>query len=285
VIPAPFAYARPTTVDEALQAVADGGEDVKIMAGGQSLIPVMRLRLAAPETVVDLGRVAELRGVRDDGDALVIGAMTTHHDVLVDPLIARYAPLIAEATETVADRQVRARGTFGGALAHADPAGDLPAVALALDAEFVVAGPGGARRTVPAADFFVDYLTTALEEGELLVEIRVPKHEGWGAHYEKFQRVAQAWSIVAVAAVVRREDGRIAEARIGLTNMGPTPLRARAVEAALTGAEATSEVIASAARSAAEGTSPSSDLNGRADYRQHLAQVLTRRAVTAAAGL
>jgi carbon-monoxide dehydrogenase medium subunit len=277
MIPAPFEYARPTTVDEALQAVAHGGEDVKILAGGQSLIPVMRLRLAAPETVVDLTRVAELRGVRDDGDAIVIGAMTTHSDVIADPLIAQYAPLIAEATETVADRQVRHRGTFGGALAHADPAGDLPAVALALDAEFVIAGL--------AADFFVDYLTTALEEGEILVEIRVPKREGWGMHYEKFNRVAQAWSIVAVAAAVRRENGRIAEARIGLTNMGPTPLRASAVEAALAGADATPEAVAAAAAHAAEGTSPSSDLNAQADYRQHLVTVLTRRAVTAAAGL
>src|SRR3712207_2767933 len=187
MIPAPFAYARPTTVDEALQAIASGGEDVKIMAGGQSLIPVMRLRLAAPETVVDLSRIAELRGVRDDGDAIVIGAMTTHADVVADPLVRQFAPLIAQATETVADRQVRHRGTFGGALAHADPAGDLPAVALALDAEFVVASPGG-RRTVPAADFFVDYLTTALAEGELLVEIRVPKLTGqWGMRYEKFK--------------------------------------------------------------------------------------------------
>jgi carbon-monoxide dehydrogenase medium subunit len=285
MIPAPFAYARPTTVDEALQAVASGGEDVKILAGGQSLIPVMRLRLAAPETVVDLTRVAELRGVREEEDAIVIGAMTTHSDVLSDPLIARYAPLIAEATETVADRQVRHRGTFGGALAHADPAGDLPAVALAMDAEFVIAGLDG-RRTVPAADFFVDYLTTALEEGELLVEIRVPKLRGtWGMHYEKFNRVAQAWSIVAVAAAVRREDGRIAEARVGLTNMGPTPLRARAVEVALVDVEATHEAVAAAAEHAVEGTSPSSDLNAQADYRRHLATVLTRRAVVAAAGL
>jgi carbon-monoxide dehydrogenase medium subunit len=285
MIPAAFEYARPTSVDEALQAIAEGGDDVKVLAGGQSLIPVMRLRLAAPETVVDLSRVAELRGVRDDGDAIVIGAMTTHHDVMTDPLIQQYAPLIAEATETVADRQVRARGTFGGALAHADPAGDLPAVALALDAEFVIAGLEG-RRTVPAAEFFVDYLTTALEEGDLLVEIRVPKLAGeWGMRYEKFNRVAQAWSIVAVAAVVRRENGHIAEARIGLTNMGSTPLRASAVEAALAGADASPEAIAAAARSAAEGTSPSSDLNAQADYREHLAQVLTRRAVTAAAGL
>ena len=283
--PAAFASARPTTMDEALQAVASGGEDVKIMAGGQSLIPVMRLRLAAPETVVDLTRVAELRGVREEENAIVIGAMTTHSDVLSDPLIGRYAPLIAEATETVADRQVRHRGTFGGALAHADPAGDLPAVALALDAEFVIAGLEG-RRTVPAAEFFVDYLTTALEEGELLVEIRVPKLRGtWGMHYEKFNRVAQAWSIVAVAALVRREEGRIAEARVGLTNMGPTPLRARGVEAALVDVDATREAVAAAAEHAAEGTSPSSDLNGQADYREHLARVLTRRAVTVAAGL
>ncbi|NEK85883.1 xanthine dehydrogenase family protein subunit M [Blastococcus saxobsidens] len=285
MIPAPFSYARPTTVEEALQAIAEGGEDVKVLAGGQSLIPVMRLRLAAPETVVDLGRVDGLRGVRDDGDAIVIGAMTTHSDVLSDPLIAEHAPLIAEATGTVADRQVRHRGTFGGALVHADPAGDLPAVALALDAEFVIVGPGG-RRTVPAAEFFVDYLTTAVEEGELLVEVRVPKLAGsWGMRYEKFNRVAQAWSIVAVAAVVRRENGRIAEARVGLTNMGPTPLRARQVEEALAGAEATAEAVAAAAERAAEGTEPSSDLNAQADYRQHLATVLTRRAVTAAAGL
>jgi carbon-monoxide dehydrogenase medium subunit len=285
MIPAPFAYARPTTVDEALQAVASGGEDVKILAGGQSLIPVMRLRLAAPETVVDLTRVAELRGVREEDATIVIGAMTTHSDVLSDPLIARYAPLIAEATETVADRQVRHRGTFGGALAHADPAGDLPAVALAMDAEFVIAGLEG-RRTVPASEFFVDYLTTALEEGELLVEIRVPKLRGaWGMHYEKFNRVAQAWSIVAVAALVRREEGRIAEARVGLTNMGPTPLRAHAVEAALVDVEATREAVAAAAAHAAEGTSPSSDLNAQADYREHLVTVLTRRALTVAAGL
>lgn len=285
MIPAPFEYARPTTVDEALQAVAAGGEDVKIMAGGQSLIPVMRLRLAAPSTVVDLGRVAEMRGVREDGDALVIGAMTTHAEVLTDPLIAQHAKLIAEATETVADRQTRRRGTFGGALAHADPAGDLPAVALALDAEMVITGPNG-RRTVPASEFFVDYLTTALDEGEILVEIRVPKLAGeWGVRYEKFNRVAQAWSIVAVAAAVRRENGHIAEARIGLTNMGPTPLRASATEAALSGAAASADAVAAASRSAAEGTSPSSDLNAQADYREHLARVLTRRAVAAAAGL
>jgi aerobic carbon-monoxide dehydrogenase medium subunit len=285
VIPAAFDYARPSTVEEALQVIAEGGDDVKVLAGGQSLIPVMRLRLAAPELVVDLTRISELRGVREEGDVLVVGAMTTHSDVLTDPLLARYGQLLVQATETVADRQVRHRGTFGGALAHADPAGDLPAVALALDAEFVLVGPSG-RRTVPAAEFFVDYLTTALEEGELLVEIRLPKlGEDWGVRYEKFNRVAQAWSIVAVAAAVRREDGRIAEARIGLTNMGSTPLRATATEQALLGADVSMEAVTAAAALAADGTSPSSDLNAQSDYRQHLARVLTRRALAAATGL
>jgi carbon-monoxide dehydrogenase medium subunit len=285
VIPAAFDYVRPSTVEEALQVIAEGGDDVKVLAGGQSLIPVMRLRLAAPELVVDLTRIPELRGVREDGDALVVGAMTTHSDVLTDPLLARYGQLLVQATETVADRQVRHRGTFGGALAHADPAGDLPAVALALDAEFVLAGPSG-RRTVPATEFFVDYLTTALEERELLVEIRLPKlGEDWGVRYEKFNRVAQAWSIVAVAAAVRREGGRIAEARIGLTNMGSTPLRATATEQALLGADVSLEAVTAAAALAADGTSPSSDLNAQADYRQHLARVLTRRALAAATGL
>jgi carbon-monoxide dehydrogenase medium subunit len=285
VIPAAFDYARPSTVEEALQVIAEGGDDVKVLAGGQSLIPVMRLRLAAPELVVDLTRIPELRGVREDGDALVVGAMTTHSDVLTDPLLARYGQLLVQATETVADRQVRHRGTFGGALAHADPAGDLPAVALALDAEFVLAGPSG-RRTVPATEFFVDYLTTALEEGELLVEIRLPKlGEDWGVRDEKFNRVAQAGSIVAVAAAVRREGGRIAEARIGLTNMGSTPLRATATEQALLGADVSLEAVTAAAALAADGTSPSSDLNAQADYRQHLARVLTRRALAAATGL
>jgi aerobic carbon-monoxide dehydrogenase medium subunit len=284
VIPAAFAYARPTTVEEALQAIADGGDDVKILAGGQSLIPVMRLRLAAPETVVDLTRVEGLRGVREEGDQLVIGAMTTHADVLTDPLLAQYGQLIVQATETVADRQVRRRGTFGGALAHADPAGDLGAVALALGAEFVVTGPNGERR-VPADDFFLDYLTTALAPDELLTAIRVPKlGAGWSSHYEKFNRVAQAWSIVGVAALVKRSNGTISEARIGLTNMSSTPVRARAVESALAGVDATADAVGRAAEQAAEGTNAPSDLSGQADYREHLARVLTKRAVLAAAG-
>ncbi len=284
MIPSAFDYAAPATVAEALSVLADAGDDVKLMAGGQSLIPVMKLRLADPAMVVDLGRIVELSGVRDDGDALLIGAMTTHHQIATDPLIAEHVPLLAKAAATVADPQVRHRGTFGGALVHADPAGDMPAPVLAADATFILAGPNGERR-VAAADFFQGYFTTAVDDGEILTHIRVPKYTGWGAHYEKFTRVAQQWSIVSVAAMVRVEGGTIAEARVGLTNMASTPLRATAVEQALAGAPLTREAIATASAHAAEGTDPASDLNGDAGYRRHLAEVLTKRAVFAAAGL
>ncbi len=283
MIPAKFDYVAPTTVEEALQAMAEAGDEGKVIAGGQSLLPVLRMRLNAPEMVIDLAKIESLRGVRDDGDALVIGAMTTHADVLSDPLVREHALLITKAVTEVADPQVRHRGTFGGALAHADPAGDLGAPALALDAQFVIAGPGGTR-TVAAADFFVDLFTTALEESELLTEVRVPKHTGWGAHYEKFVRVAHQWPIVAVAAAVKVDGGTISQARVGLTNMGSTPLRANAVEQALVGQPATDAAVRAAAATAGDGTNPPSDLNGDADYRRHLATVLTRRAVLAAAG-
>lgn len=281
MIPAQFDYVRAGTVDEAVSTLGERGDDAKVIAGGQSLIPLLRLRLAYPEVLVDVGRVTEMQGVRDDGDHIVIGAMTTHHAVIRDPLVREHAGLIAEATETVADPAVRHRGTFGGALSHADPAGDLPAVALALNAAMVIAGSRG-RRTVPASEFFVDYLQTAVAPDELLVEVRVPKHTGWGYRYEKFHRVAQSWAIVGVAAVVNRSNGTIGEARVGLTNMGSTPIRAAAVEQALAGAAA--DGIPQAAARAAEGTRPPSDLNGGADYRQHLVRVLTRRALTTAAG-
>ncbi len=283
MIPAQFDYVAPATIEEALQALAEGGDDAKIIAGGQSLLPVLRMRLNAPELVIDLGKIESLRGVRDDGDAIVIGAMTTHHDVQHDPLVREHALLLSKAETEVADPQVRHRGTFGGALAHADPAGDLGAPALALDAQFVVAGSGGTR-TIEAADFFVDLFTTAMDELEILTEIRIPKRSGWGAHYEKFVRVAHQWPIVAVAAAVKVDGGTIKEARVGLTNMGSTPLRARAVEEALVGQPATDDAVRAAAAAAAEGTNPPSDLNGDADYRRHLATVLTRRAVLAAAG-
>jgi len=285
VIPAPFDYVRPASAAEAVQALAQAGEDAKVLAGGQSLLPILRLRLAYPSMLIDLGGIDELSGVSNDDEAIEIGAMTTHHEVLHNSLIAEHAPLVVQATRTVADRQVRHLGTFGGSLAHADPAGDLPAVALAMEAELRVLGPSG-ERTVPAREFFLDYLTTALQPTEILTSIRIPKlPEGWSTHYEKFSRVAQAWSIVAVAAVVHRSNGSIAEARIGLTNMGNTPLRAHAAEQALAGADATPAAVAAACARAAEGTTPPSDLSARADYREHLAGVLARRAVSAAAGI
>ena len=283
MIPAGFEYVAPATVDEALAALAGSG-DAKVLAGGQSLMPVLRMRLAAPELLVDLGKLDELRGIREDGDAIVIGAMTPHSVVQSDPLVAEHAKLLALATEKVGDPQIRHRGTFGGSLAHADPAADLPAAAVALGAEMVVAGQSG-RRTVPAGEFFTDLFTTAVGEDELLVEIRVPKHTGWGAHYEKFTQTAQQWPIVGVAAAVRLENGTIAEAGVALTNMGSTPVRATAVEQALVGQSASDEAVRTAAASAAVGTSPPSDLQGDAEYRRHLATVLTRRAVLAAAGV
>ncbi len=242
------------------------------------------MRLNAPEMVIDLGRIDSLRGIRDDGDAIVIGATTTHYDVLHDPLVNEHCALIARAVAEVADAQIRHRGTFGGALAHADPAGDLGAPALALGAEFVIAGPGGTR-TVTAEDFFVDLFETAVGEDEILTEVRVPKHTGWGAHYEKFVRIKHQWAIVAVAATVKSNGATISEAKIGLTNMGSTPLRARATEAGLAGAEVSEDGVRAACDRAAEGTNPPSDLNGDADYRRHLATVITRRAVLGAAGV
>ena len=284
MIPAQFDYVAPDDVAGAVAALA-ADEDAKVLAGGQSLIPVLRLRLSYPTTLVDLRKIDELRGVREDGADLVIGAMTRHSDVVVDPLVRRHAGLVAEATATVADPAVRHRGTFGGALAHADPAGDLAAVAVALDAQLVAEGPGG-RRSIAAQEFFQDYLQTALSPDELLVEVRIPKLEGeWGVHYEKFNRVAQAWAIVGAAVAVRRDNGSIAEARVGLTNMGSTPVRATAVEEALRGAPAEAGAIAAAAAHAADGTTPPEDLGGKADYRRHLAQVLTRRALMTAARL
>jgi carbon-monoxide dehydrogenase medium subunit len=281
VIPAQFDYVRPSTPEEAVAAL-QGSDDAKILAGGQSLLPVLRLRLAAPELIVDLGGIPELRGVREDGDHIVIGAMTTHHDVIRDELVREHVGLLADAEATVADPQVRHRGTLGGSLAHADPAGDLGAVALALDAEFVIVGSEG-RRTVPAAEFFVDYFTTALAEDELLAEIRFPRYTGWRHHYEKFNRTAQAWSMVAVAVALNVDSsGTITEARVGLTNMGTTPIRASGVEQALVGQQAGEDSAKAAAQHATEGTAAPSDADAAADYREHLARVLTGRAVLAA---
>lgn len=284
MIPASFDYVAPSTVEEALSALSQAGDDAKVLAGGQSLLPVLRMRLADPQVVVDLGKIGEMNGIREDGDSIVIGAMATHHEVMRDRLVREHASLITLATRTVADPQVRHRGTFGGSIAHADPAGDMLAPALALDAEMVIASSDG-RRSVPAAEFFQDYFTTALGPEDLLVEVRVPKWTGWGAHYEKFNRVAQAWSMVGVAAAIQVSGGAVAQARIALTNMGPTPIRATGVEQALVGQSPTSESVREAARRATEGTSATADASADVDYREHLAEVLTGRAVIAASGV
>jgi aerobic carbon-monoxide dehydrogenase medium subunit len=283
VIPAKFDYTRPASLDEAMRALASD-DDAKVIAGGQSLLPLLRLRFAYPSTLVDIGALEELRGVRDLGESLEIGALTTHYELTRDPLIKAHAGLLAETAETIADPAVRHRGTIGGALSHADPAGDLPAVVTALDATLVVHGLDGPREITPA-DFFSDYLTTTLAPGEILTAIRVPKLDGWGYRYEKFHLTAQCWAIVGVAAVARRADGHVAEARVGLTNMGSVPVRARAAEAAAAGAQASAEALAEAGARADEDTNPPDDLRAAADYRRHLARVLTGRALAAAAGV
>jgi len=285
MIPAEFDYVRPASLADAVSALAQGGDDAKVIAGGQSLLPLLRLRLTFPELLVDVGGLDELRGVADQGESLLIGAGTTHYQLTRDPLIAAHCGLLAQAAAMVADPAVRHRGTIGGSLAHADPAGDLPAVVLALDATLVATGPQG-RREIPAGEFFADYLTTTLRPGEILTGIRVRKlGQGWGYRYEKFHRTAQAWAIVGVAALARRSNGQVAEARVGLTNMGPVPIRAAAVEAAAAGADASAAALTAAAAAAADGTNPPADLHGQPDYRSHLARVLTGRALAAAAGV
>ncbi|RFS86665.1 xanthine dehydrogenase family protein subunit M [Actinomadura spongiicola] len=281
MIPATFDYTRPASVDDAVRALSDAGEDAKLLAGGQSLMPLLRLRLAFPDALIDLGRVDALREIRDEGDTLLVGAMATHHQVIRDPLVRAHLPLLARAAETVADPAVRHRGTFGGSLVHADPAGDLPAVALALDAVFLVRSVRG-EREIRASEFFVDWMTSAMEPDELLVGVRMPKlGSGWGVHYEKFHRTAQAWAIVGVACAVRRDGDVVEDARVALTNMGPVPVRAGGVENAVRGRPVSEGTFRSAAEHATEGTEPPSDLHGSAEYRSHLATVLTARALTA----
>ena len=282
MIPAQFDYVRAGSLGEAVQELA-ADEDAKVLAGGQSLLPLLRLRLAYPSKLVDVGRLPELTGVHDRGDHVFIGAMATHDEVLRSGVVNADCPLVALTTAKVADPAVRHRGTFGGSLAHCDPAGDLPAVVLALEGVFVTRSPEG-EREIPAAEFFVDYLESSLRPGEILVGVRIPKlGAGWGYHYEKFHRTAQAWAIVGVAAAVKRANGAIEEARIGLTNMGPTPVRAHAVETALRGVEL-GDQVRQACEEAAAGTSPPADLHAQPDYRRHLARVLTHRAILNAAG-
>jgi aerobic carbon-monoxide dehydrogenase medium subunit len=281
MIPAEFDYTAPDTLDEAIQALADGGEDAKLLAGGHSLLPLMKLRLAAPSLLVDLRKVPGLHGVQREDGSWRIGALTPHAEV------ARTSDLgvVSVAAGTIADPQVRNRGTIGGSLAHGDPASDLPAVMLVCEASVTLQGAGGQQRTVSAGDLFQDYLETAVEPTEVLTEVRMPAYDGWGYSYQKFNRRSEDWAMVAVCALVRKSGDSIEDVRVGLTNMASVPLRAGAVEDALRGQAATAENIARASEQAAEGTDPPADLNASSEYKRHLARVLTRRAIEAAASM
>jgi carbon-monoxide dehydrogenase medium subunit len=273
VIPAPFEYVRAGSTDEVVAALVEHGDEAKVLAGGMSLLPLMKLRLATPTVLVDAGRITDLSYVRDAGDHVAIGALTRHRDLETSQLLADVCGALRGVAAEVGDNQVRHRGTLGGSVVHGDPASDLPAVLLALDATFVAHGPNGARE-VAVSDFFEGFLETALEPDELLTEIRVPKSGPGGWAYEKFNRRAQDWAIVG-ALVVRVDGGT----RVALVNMGSTSLRASAVEAAL----AAGEDPGAAAQHAADGTEPPSDLNASPEYREHLARVLVRRALEGAA--
>jgi carbon-monoxide dehydrogenase medium subunit len=281
VIPRQFEYHLATGVDDALTTLSQAA-DAKILAGGHSLLPMMKLRLADPQLLVDIGHIDELCGVRESPDSLTMGAMTRQAQLVKSPLVRRYCPILSELTETVGDRQVRHRGTLGGALSHGDPAGDQPTLAVALDAQLVIRGPRG-QRTVPAREFFLGPYQTALARDELLVEIRLPKFgSDWGCSYQKFSRVEAGWAIVGVLAGVRLRRGVITEARIGLTHMSSVPVRAGVVEQRLTGAAPGDRVIEDAAAAADSHTYPPSELHASKRYRRHLARVLTRRALASA---
>jgi carbon-monoxide dehydrogenase medium subunit len=279
VIPAEFDYVAPESLEAVMTALREGGEDAKLLAGGHSLLPLMKLRLAAPALLVDLRKVPGLTGMQRENGSWRIGAMTTHTAVADGGL-----GLASTVASTIADPQVRNRGTLGGSLAHGDPASDQLAIMLLTEATMTVRGEAG-QREVAAADFFHDYLTTAVAQGEVLTEIRMPALDGYGYGYRKFNRRTEDWAMVAAAAAVRRgADGTCEDVRVGLTHMASVPLRAAAVEAALRGQPLNAQTIAAAAEHAAEGTDPPADLNATEDYKRHLARVLTRRALEDAAG-
>jgi aerobic carbon-monoxide dehydrogenase medium subunit len=279
VIPARFDYEAPESLEEAVRMLHENGEDAKILAGGHSLVPLMKLRLATPTLLVDLRRLPGLHGIQRENGSWRIGAMTRHADLQDTPELG----VASKAASQIADQQVRNRGTIGGSLAHGDPASDLPGVLLALEGEVSAQGPDGLR-AIAAADLFQDYLTTSLAHDEVITEVRLPASDGWGYGYEKFTRRAEDWAMVGVCALVKKApDGSCEDVRIGLTNMSSTPLRATAAEAALRGQGLDADSIASAADQAAEGTEPPGDLNATPDYKRHLARVLTRRALETAA--
>ncbi|MHB8696191.1 MAG: FAD binding domain-containing protein [Solirubrobacteraceae bacterium] len=282
MIPPEFEYTRPSTLAEAIEALQQGGEDAKLLAGGHSLIPLMKLRLAAPTLLIDIGRLPGLGGVHRENGHWRIGALTTHADVAASASAG--VGLVAKVAGTIADPQVRNRGTIGGSLAHGDPAADLPAPLVALEATVTAQGPGG-QRTITAAELFLDYMETALSPDEVLTEVRVPALDGWGFGYQKFNRRSEDWAMVSVSAVVKTTGDHCEDVRIGLTNMGSTPLRASAVEEALRGQSLNAESIEAAAAHAADGTDPPADLNASAEYKRHLARVLCERALLEASGV
>jgi len=279
MIPASFDYVVPRTLPEAIAELVKHGPEAKVLAGGHSLIPLMKLRLSTPSFLVDIGRLGNLNYIREEDGHIAIGALTSHHDIEFSELLKNKLPLLTSAASQIGDPQVRNRGTIGGAASHADPFGDFPACLLALDAEFKVVGERG-DRTITAKDFFVDTFTTSLEPNEILREIRIATPApGSRATYLKFSRRSQDWAIVAVAAQVRVTGHEVSQVAVGLTGMGNRPLRASGVEQALRGKAGHDDEIRQAAERAAEGTDPQEDLNGSPDYRRHLAQVLTRRAL------
>jgi carbon-monoxide dehydrogenase medium subunit len=279
MIPAAFDYVVPRTLPEAVAELVKHGQEGKVLAGGHSLIPLMRLRLSTPSFLVDIGRIPNLNYIREEDGHIAIGALTSHHDIEFSELVKQKLPVLSTAASLIGDPQVRNLGTIGGAAAHADPFGDFPACLLALDAELKVVGSKG-ERTIAAKDFFVDTFTSALEPDEIVKEIRIATPaQGSKGTYLKFSRRSQDWAIVAVAAQVTVNGGNLADVRVGLTGMGNRPVRASGVEQALRGKRAEAGALRDAAEHAAEGTEPTQDLNGSPDYRRHLAKVLTRRAL------
>ncbi|MDQ1396089.1 MAG: aerobic carbon-monoxide dehydrogenase medium subunit [Acidimicrobiaceae bacterium] len=273
MIPAKFDYVRASSADEAVSLLGQHGEDAKLLAGGHSLLPLMKLRLASPTVLIDIARIQDLSYIRDAGDHIAVGALTRHRDLETSDLLKQQVPILAHAAGLVGDPQVRHRGTLGGTVAHGDPASDLPAVVLALGGTLVITGPNG-QREVAATEFFTGFLETALQPDELLTEIRLPKVAGAGWSFQKFNRRAQDWAIVGVAAVRNGTTG------VALVNMASTPVRATAVEQALAGGASATD----AAAAASEGLDPPADLNASTEYRRHLANVLVRRALEEAAG-
>jgi carbon-monoxide dehydrogenase medium subunit len=280
MFPASFEYFAARSVEEALDFLTKHGEDAKLLAGGHSLIPAMKLRLASPRYLIDLGTVPGLRGVRVDGDALAIGALTIHADVASSDLVGRRLPALADAARVIGDVQVRNRGTIGGSVAHADPGADFPVILTALNASFVAVSPT-ASRTIPVDGFFVDFFTTVLKPNEVLTEIRIPlPPSGAGTAYQKLAHPASGYVVVSAGALVLRDaSGRCASARIAIGGVASGPLRAKATEAALRGQPLTAKAIAEAAAKAAEGSDPVEDIYASAEYRRHMATVLARRAI------